>query len=291
MSKLVPSPDWFVGIDGLDLCVNGHFVDSVTVEGDPIDAGTDNGFTFTSPNWPTTPQGLIFRITNNYPTHPAGSFHYPELPELPTIASFTFVKEKEFQLHETFSFDDVDGYGDRIVHMARTNKYSYQNVDKDENESNDIITFVPKSDNKDFQMTEPSFDNDDELMSNDIAISEKSTTVKSTSTTTKHPKKKHHHKRHHHGLKSSATKSLRRNNNGYHASTGPKDFFKKKYKSQILERAQEKIFDRSLYNKILRNYRRHESLDKKLKRRKSRRLRKKSKHKNRNSVKYLIERC
>ena len=32
MSKLVPSPDWFVGLDGLDLCENGKFVDSVTVE-------------------------------------------------------------------------------------------------------------------------------------------------------------------------------------------------------------------------------------------------------------------
>ena len=32
MSKLVPSPDWFVGLDGLNLCENGKFVDSVTVE-------------------------------------------------------------------------------------------------------------------------------------------------------------------------------------------------------------------------------------------------------------------
>ena len=32
MSKIVPSPDWFVGLDSLNLCENGHFVDSVTVE-------------------------------------------------------------------------------------------------------------------------------------------------------------------------------------------------------------------------------------------------------------------
>ena len=32
MSKLVPSPDWFVGLDSLNLCENGHFVESVTVE-------------------------------------------------------------------------------------------------------------------------------------------------------------------------------------------------------------------------------------------------------------------
>ena len=32
MSKLVPSPDWFVGLDSLDLCENGRFVDLLTVE-------------------------------------------------------------------------------------------------------------------------------------------------------------------------------------------------------------------------------------------------------------------
>ena len=32
ISKLVPSPDWFVGLDSLNLCENGHFIDSVTVE-------------------------------------------------------------------------------------------------------------------------------------------------------------------------------------------------------------------------------------------------------------------
>jgi hypothetical protein len=55
-----------------------------------MDAGTDNGFTFTSPNWPTTPAGVIFRITNDYPPHPASSFHYPQ--SLPSIATFSFVK-------------------------------------------------------------------------------------------------------------------------------------------------------------------------------------------------------
>ena len=128
MTKMVPSPDWFIGLDSLNLCQGGHFVDSLTMEvgvdviailviissssssvtsslsqkkmitctfaktnaqlqplgrlrhhyscehheqlstlivlitmitnnsnpqADPLDAGTDNGFTFTSPNWPT----------------------------------------------------------------------------------------------------------------------------------------------------------------------------------------------------------------------------------------------
>ncbi|KAH1005279.1 hypothetical protein HUJ04_006292, partial [Dendroctonus ponderosae] len=32
MSKIVPSPDWFIGIDSFDLCVNGNWLDSITIE-------------------------------------------------------------------------------------------------------------------------------------------------------------------------------------------------------------------------------------------------------------------
>lgn len=67
-------------------------MDSVTVEMDPLDAGTDNGFTFTAPNWPTDPQGIIYRITSRYPAHPAGSFFYPQNKRLPPIATIQFIK-------------------------------------------------------------------------------------------------------------------------------------------------------------------------------------------------------
>lgn len=59
---------------------------------DPLDGGTDNGFTFTAANWPTQPQGIAYRITSRYPAHPAGSFYYPNLPRLPPIATLTFTK-------------------------------------------------------------------------------------------------------------------------------------------------------------------------------------------------------
>ncbi|CAD6996582.1 unnamed protein product [Ceratitis capitata] len=50
MTRIVPSPDWFIGVDSFQLCVGGSWIDTVTVEMDPLDAGTDNGFTFTAPN-------------------------------------------------------------------------------------------------------------------------------------------------------------------------------------------------------------------------------------------------
>ncbi|XP_050543601.1 spondin-1 isoform X2 [Daktulosphaira vitifoliae] len=96
ISRMIPSPDWFVGIDSFDLCVNGNWLDSITIEADPMDAGCDNGFTFTAPNWPTDPQGIIYRIKSNYPSHPASSFYYPQINRLPTIATFQFIKVKEY---------------------------------------------------------------------------------------------------------------------------------------------------------------------------------------------------
>lgn len=96
MSRIVPSPDWFIGIDAFDLCVDGNWVDSITIEADPIDAGTDNGFTFTAPNWPTEPQGVIYKITSRYPSHSAGSFYYPYMKKLPPIATFQFIKVSNF---------------------------------------------------------------------------------------------------------------------------------------------------------------------------------------------------
>ncbi len=32
ISKMTPSPDWFIGIDGFDLCVNGKGLDGITIE-------------------------------------------------------------------------------------------------------------------------------------------------------------------------------------------------------------------------------------------------------------------
>ncbi|XP_055853682.1 spondin-1 [Episyrphus balteatus] len=108
MTRIVPSPDWFIGVDSFQLCVGGSWIDTVTVEMDPLDAGTDNGFTFTAPNWPTSPQGVIYRITSRYPAHPAGSFFYPKSKRLPPMATFQFIKLKEYELSEVFNFVEDD---------------------------------------------------------------------------------------------------------------------------------------------------------------------------------------
>ena len=78
ITKIVPSPDWFIGLDSVSLCKDGLFIPAFNTEvvidfrnfivleyqAFPMDAGTDNGFTFTSPNWETEPRAEVFQISN-----------------------------------------------------------------------------------------------------------------------------------------------------------------------------------------------------------------------------------
>ncbi|XP_066996065.1 spondin-2 [Anabrus simplex] len=100
VTRMVPSPDWFIGLDSLDLCKGGYWIDTISISVSPLDAGTDNGFTFTSPNWPSDPHQRVSRITAQHPNHPANSFYYPEMSHLPSIATFKLRKERIYKLSE-----------------------------------------------------------------------------------------------------------------------------------------------------------------------------------------------
>uniref|UniRef100_A0A4W2HBZ7 Spondin 2 n=1 Tax=Bos indicus x Bos taurus TaxID=30522 RepID=A0A4W2HBZ7_BOBOX len=93
--RIVPSPDWFVGVDSLDLCDGGSWREQVAMDLYPYDAGTDSGFTFSSPNFATVPQDTVTEITASSPSHPANSFYYPRLKALPPIAKVTLVRLRQ----------------------------------------------------------------------------------------------------------------------------------------------------------------------------------------------------
>ncbi|XP_069877693.1 spondin-2 [Dipodomys merriami] len=93
--RIVPSPDWFVGVDSIDLCEGGRWKEQVALDLYPHDAGTDSGFTFSSPNFATIPQDTVTEITSSSPSHPANSFYYPRLKSLPPIARVTLVRLRQ----------------------------------------------------------------------------------------------------------------------------------------------------------------------------------------------------
>jgi len=62
VSMLAPSPDWFVGVSGLNLLENGYWVGQKEIILYAYDAGTDSGLTYTSANQDTQAREPVSRI-------------------------------------------------------------------------------------------------------------------------------------------------------------------------------------------------------------------------------------
>uniref|UniRef100_A0A8C4RAR9 Spondin domain-containing protein n=1 Tax=Eptatretus burgeri TaxID=7764 RepID=A0A8C4RAR9_EPTBU len=90
--RLVPSPDWFIGVHSINLCSPKDHAWIAQLQQDLLlwDAGTDSGFTFSSPNFASNPPESVSRITAQKPSHPASSFYYPRLKSLPRIGYLEF---------------------------------------------------------------------------------------------------------------------------------------------------------------------------------------------------------
>lgn len=86
VSMIAPSPDWFVGVSGLNLDKNGEWIAQKVVELFPYDAGTDSGVTYTSDNEPTANPEAIYMIeTEPFLTNgvvaPLGRFTFSRLDD------------------------------------------------------------------------------------------------------------------------------------------------------------------------------------------------------------------
>ena len=70
VSMIAPSPDWFIGLNGLEMCQNGQWRNSVTRTAFGYDSGTDDGSNFESANQVSSPFVPIFRFSDT----PFGTF-------------------------------------------------------------------------------------------------------------------------------------------------------------------------------------------------------------------------
>ena len=68
VTMVAPSPDWFVGVNGLDLRVGDAWVETLTVPLYVWDAGTDSGPDFTSSNADLTPHDPIVPLDGPFTT-------------------------------------------------------------------------------------------------------------------------------------------------------------------------------------------------------------------------------
>ena len=79
ITMIAPSPDWFVGVAGLSLLdADGNWVQSLTVNLYPWDAGTEDGTGFAMVNAATSPQGTITSIrgTGEFSTDPIATLTF-----------------------------------------------------------------------------------------------------------------------------------------------------------------------------------------------------------------------
>lgn len=99
VSMIAPSPDWFVGVDGLELHDGTDWLDDVVVSLAPYDAGSDDGVDFDSAN------------ANTNPPEPIAGFAGAPFAGTPDLGTFTF----EFIGIVAACSDGVDNDGDGRV--------------------------------------------------------------------------------------------------------------------------------------------------------------------------------
>lgn len=102
VTMIAPSPDWFVGVHGLNLRdAQGNWREEIIVDLDPYDSGTDSGTTFLSSDDDTQPADPIANIADSFPfagTPPVGRFTFtlisapgPAIPAAGTYGLATLV--------------------------------------------------------------------------------------------------------------------------------------------------------------------------------------------------------
>ncbi|XP_014292513.1 spondin-1 [Halyomorpha halys] len=97
-SMFGPSPDWFVGISGLNLCLpNCSWIENLTLDLYPYDAGTDSGISYMSPNVPSDPPERIQKITATYPEDARSPFYDPINQKMNSFAKLIITRENVFK--------------------------------------------------------------------------------------------------------------------------------------------------------------------------------------------------
>ena len=98
VSMIYPSPDWFVGVSGLELCLgNGSWIEQKILNLYPYDAGTDSGPTYISPDQPTIPKEAIRRIKPNQPNDPRSPFHEADNTEMKPLARLYLSRQRLYE--------------------------------------------------------------------------------------------------------------------------------------------------------------------------------------------------
>ncbi|XP_044594540.1 spondin-1-like isoform X3 [Cotesia glomerata] len=98
VSMIVPSPDWIVGVSGLELCLsNCSWIEHKELNLYPIDAGTDDGITYMSPDSSLENPEPIKRITTSWPNDTRSPFYDPLGLDMKPMAKLHLSRQRLYE--------------------------------------------------------------------------------------------------------------------------------------------------------------------------------------------------
>ncbi|XP_050307769.1 spondin-1 isoform X2 [Anthonomus grandis grandis] len=98
VSMIDPSPDWIVGVSGLELCLrNCTWIESKVLNLYPWDVGTDDGITYLSVNQPAPVRQPIRRLKYDFPDDPRSPFYDPSATPLKPFARLRLTRQRLYE--------------------------------------------------------------------------------------------------------------------------------------------------------------------------------------------------
>ncbi|XP_060530886.1 spondin-1-like [Cylas formicarius] len=98
VSKMIPSPDWVVGVSNFELCQpDGTWKKSRTVNLYPRDVGTDEGVEYTEKKPSSDPEMVVNPISSSFPDDPRSPFYDESGEKMQPIAKLHFKLQKVFR--------------------------------------------------------------------------------------------------------------------------------------------------------------------------------------------------
>ncbi|KAI6230471.1 F-spondin [Aphelenchoides fujianensis] len=116
-----PSPDWFVGITGINLCLpDCSWVEERAFDLLPWDAGSDNGHTYMSPNSPAEPRVPIQRLTTK--GDPRSPFHDEQADEVSPLGRLV-IRRKDVQTLACRKDEDYQREAFNVTNTSEDEEY------------------------------------------------------------------------------------------------------------------------------------------------------------------------
>ncbi|XP_018794913.1 PREDICTED: spondin-1 [Bactrocera latifrons] len=98
VSKIEPSPDWILGVAGLELCLeNCTWVNEKVLNLYPWDIGTDAGPSYMSPDQPQKPPDVVRRITSTSPNDQRSPFYEETGKPMKALATLYVRRKKLYE--------------------------------------------------------------------------------------------------------------------------------------------------------------------------------------------------